>query len=83
MNDTDLHKELSMRAELSKKMMDAASEMPVNVVFDVMAYVVAQCITQATDISPTKLLEDFNARVVEMHRVIAESDEGSGAHTLQ
>lgn len=83
MDDIDLQKEVEMRADLSAKVMDAAQDVPVNVVFDVMAYVVARCIASAPDISPTQLLKDFDARVVEMHRVVAESDDDDGDYTLQ
>ena len=77
--------ELQRKTEiLAKKMMEDTADTPLDVVFNATAYMVALCIHCVPDVSPTKLLQNFNDRVVDMHRAIAESDdEGGGEHTLQ
>lgn len=79
MTDKDVTKQLQMRADLSHKIMENINEVPMDVVFDVFAYVVAHCITQSDGVSPSKLLAHFNSRVVDLHRAINTEDD----HTLQ
>ena len=79
MNDKEIAEELQMRADLSEKVMEGISGVNMGVVFDVLAYVLAQCIAQSPDMPPSKVLKHFNTRVIDLHRAI----NVEGDHTLQ
>jgi hypothetical protein len=78
--DPDAAEEIQIRHDLSKQVLTAFGGHSIAVIIDVMAYAMAHTLTQMEGLSNTEVMDHFNTRVRELHRIIMEDSDDHTCH---